>query len=91
MYSMGPYFLEIVPESIPGYGWTGQARFSRRSDYRKHLDDVRKVTFPTHIVKATRTSAESAIVTWARDLVASSADVLEASLRIAAERPAGQE
>jgi hypothetical protein len=31
MYSLGAYFLEIFPESIPGDGWTGVARFSRQS------------------------------------------------------------
>ena len=82
MYSMGAYFLEIFPESVPGDGWTGEARFSHRSDYRRHAD-VPKVTFQSHIVMPTMASAESAIADWARVFVYTSADVLESSLRLA--------
>jgi hypothetical protein len=82
MYSMGAYFLEITPEPIPGDGWTGQARFSRRSDYRRS-GEVLKVAFASHIVRPTMTAAESAIVTWARHFISNSSDVLESSLQMA--------
>ncbi|MDR5815127.1 MULTISPECIES: hypothetical protein [unclassified Caballeronia] len=82
MYSLGAYFLEIFPESIPGDGWTGAARFSRRSDYKLHAV-VTTVTFPSHIFKPSRRQAEGAIADWARDFVKSSGDVLESSLRLA--------
>jgi hypothetical protein len=84
MYSMGVYFLEVFPEPIPGDGWTGDARFSRRNDYRRH-GDVIKVTFRSNIVRPTMAAAESAITDWARDFIEQSADVLEASLRLAEE------
>ncbi|SAL84590.1 hypothetical protein AWB74_06993 [Caballeronia arvi] len=84
MYSMGTYFLEVFPEPIPGDGWTGDARFSRRNDYRRHAD-VTKVTFHSHIVRPTMAAAESAITAWARDFIDKSGDVLEASLRLAEE------
>jgi hypothetical protein len=83
MYAMGAYFLEIVFEPVAG-GWTGSARFSRRSDYRRHAD-VPKVSFPSHVVSPTRTAAESAITEWARTFIATSGDVLEAALRLAEE------
>jgi hypothetical protein len=84
MYAMGIYFLEIFPEPIPGDGWTGDARFSRRSDYRRHAE-VTKVTFHSHIVRPTMAAAEIAIADWARTFIETSADVLEASLRLAEE------
>ncbi|SAK99559.1 hypothetical protein AWB78_05800 [Caballeronia calidae] len=84
MYSMGIYFLEILLEPIPGDGWTGAARFSRRDDYKRHAD-VPKAVFPSHIVRPTKGSAEAAIADWARGLVETSADVVEASLRLAGE------
>jgi hypothetical protein len=84
MYSMGIYFLEVFPEPIPGDGWTGDARFSRRGDYRRHAY-VTKVTFHSHVVRPTKSAVESAIADWARDFVDKSPDVLEASLRLAEE------
>lgn len=82
MYSLGAYFLEIFPESIPGDGWTGVARFSRQSDYKRHAE-VTTVTFHSHIFQPTRRMAEGAIAAWAREFVTSSSDVLESSLRLA--------
>lgn len=76
MYSLGAYFLEIFPESIPGDGWTGVARLSRRSDYKRHAG-VTTVTFHSHIFQPTRHRAEGAVAAWAREFVTSSSDVLE--------------
>lgn len=82
MYSMGAYFLEIVPQPIPNHGWTGDAWFSRRSDYRKHAD-VPKVSFASHVAPPSAASAEAEIAAWARDFVATSSEVVESSLRLA--------
>ncbi|SAL71389.1 hypothetical protein AWB70_07369 [Caballeronia cordobensis] len=82
MYAVGNYFIEILPEPLPGEGWTGSARFSRRSDYRRHAS-VTKVTLPSHILMPTMAAAESAIVSWARELVEHSGEVLEVSLQLA--------
>jgi hypothetical protein len=82
MYAMGAYFLEVFPNSIPGGGWTAEARFSRRDDYRRH-SHVPVATFPSPIVMPTRGSAETAAVAWAREFVASSGDVVESSLDMA--------
>jgi hypothetical protein len=84
MYSMDAYFLEVLSDHIPGDGWTADARFSRKMDYAMHAD-VPKVTYPTHIQQATKASAESAAVRWARTFVSCSSDVLESSLRIREE------
>ncbi|MCE4574361.1 hypothetical protein [Caballeronia sp. CLC5] len=58
------------------------ARFSRRNDYRRHAS-VTKVTLPSHILMPTMAAAESAIVSWARELVEHSGEVLEVSLQLA--------
>lgn len=84
MYSMGAYFVEVIPESIPGDGWTGDAQFSRQSDYRRHAD-VLKVSYPSHVVEPTRAMAERAVTEWARDFVISNGEVIEASLRLREE------
>ncbi|WP_053572247.1 hypothetical protein [Caballeronia cordobensis] len=60
MYAMGNYFIEILPGPLPGDGWTGSARFSRRNDYRRHAS-VTKVTLPSHILMPTMAAAESAL------------------------------
>jgi hypothetical protein len=81
MYTMGAYFLEVFPQSIPGDGWTGSVRFSRRGDYRQPAD-VPTVTMQSHIVRPTMRATEAAILVWAREFVTSSDEVLESSLRI---------
>jgi hypothetical protein len=84
MYTMGAYFLEVMPQSIPNDGWTGDVRFSRRGDYRRPAN-VPTVTLQTHIFRPTKQATEAAILVWAREFVASSGEVLESSLRIANE------
>ena len=84
MYSMGAYFVEVIPQSIPGDGWTGEAQFSRQSDYRRHAD-VPKVSYPSHVVQPTRAMAERAVTQWARDFVNANGEVIEASLRLREE------
>lgn len=85
MYSLGAYFLEVLLDSGPGNSWTGDAQFSRRADYIKH-DDVPKVIFPTRLFRGTKTSAEQAVVEWARYFVATSSEVIEAALRLREKR-----
>jgi hypothetical protein len=79
MYSLGAYFLEVLLDSRPGNSWTGDAQFS------KH-DDVPKVIFPTRLFRGTKTSAEQAVVEWARYFVATSSEVIEAALRLREKR-----
>ncbi len=81
MYSIGAYFMEVVIESIPGDGWTADAVFSRRADYKAHAR-VPKVRYPAHVVQSTKGQAEGATVKWARGFVSGSSDVIESSLRM---------
>ncbi len=61
MYSMGAYFLEVVVDYIPGDGWTADAVFSRRADYRAH-GAVHKVRYPADVVGPSRATVERATV-----------------------------
>ncbi|MEM5345668.1 hypothetical protein [Paraburkholderia azotifigens] len=79
MYSMQPFFVEILPERVDG--WTAEARFSRQDDYRKPID-VPKVRFFLPATKPTRAMAERDAIEWARHFIVSSSDVLEASLKL---------
>ncbi len=81
MYSIGTYFVEVLSESIPGDGWTANARFSRKLDYRQHAE-VKTVTYPTHIVGPNKAQVERDVAAWARGFVASSGEVVESSLRL---------
>ena len=87
MYSMGAYFVEVIPQSIPGDGWTADAQFSRQIDYRKHAE-VPKVSYPSRIVELTKASAERAVMEWAREFVSASGEVIESSLRLKEEEGA---
>ncbi|SAK96613.1 hypothetical protein AWB79_07355 [Caballeronia hypogeia] len=84
MYSMGAYFVEIIPQSVTGKGWTADARFSRQADYRKHAE-VLKISYPSQLIEPTRALAERAVLQWAREFVKTSSEVIESSLRIQEE------
>jgi hypothetical protein len=84
MYSMNAYFLEVICQRNPDDGWSADARFSRRNDYRKHTEVV-KVVVPLHLAEPTRASAEKAAVFWAREFVSTSSSVLESLLRLEEE------
>ncbi|SAK99222.1 hypothetical protein AWB77_05949 [Caballeronia fortuita] len=81
MYSVDEYFVEIAAESIAGDGWTADAIFSRRADYRGH-GRVWKVRYPAHILGPTKAAVEKATVAWARQFIACSSPVLESSLAL---------
>ncbi|MEM5296230.1 hypothetical protein VSR82_18080 [Burkholderia sp. JPY481] len=78
MYSIKPFFVEIFPERVDG--WTAEARFSRQGDYAKPIK-VPKVRFFLRAVKPTKAMAEGDAIEWARRYIASSAEVLETSLK----------
>ncbi|MFP4894911.1 hypothetical protein [Paraburkholderia sp. EG304] len=78
MYSIEPFFVEIFPERVDG--WNAEARFSRQDDYRKPIR-IPKIRFFLRAVKPTRATAEYDAIEWARRYIASSAEVLEESLK----------
>jgi hypothetical protein len=80
MYSIRGFFIEILPERVPGDGWTADARFSLQSDYKRH-GDVLKVTWSSHLNAATKGSVEIATLRWVRQFLESSSDVVLSDLR----------
>lgn len=84
MYSLGPFFLEVLPASAPGDGWTADARFSRRCDYRNTRTKVQKVTYSTGFVGKTRSDVEKQVVAWARAFTDGETDTILSHIEISA-------
>jgi hypothetical protein len=79
VYSIKPFFVEIYPERVNG--WAAEARISRQGDYAKPIE-VPRIRFLLRAVKPTKAMAEHDAIEWARRYIASSAEVLEASLKL---------
>jgi hypothetical protein len=70
MYLIAGYFVECLPELIPGHGWTCAVRISRQDDYRRAgKDEVHKQQFEMRGIEPTRRDAERVALEWARRLV----------------------